>query len=78
MCTSDYAAPIPDPNHFRVSNKLFLIWDIEQHKAADFLTNEDYCFNHVVGLPPKNGSQSANLYEPQPGDPDYPNEPVTS
>jgi hypothetical protein len=58
MCTSDYAAPIPDPNHFRVSNKLFLIWDIEQHKAADFLTNEDYCFNHVAGLPPKNGSQS--------------------
>ena len=52
------------------------MWDIEQHKAADFLTIEDYCFNHVTGLPPKNGS--ANLYEPQSGDPDYPNEPIAS
>jgi hypothetical protein len=60
----------------RVSNKLFLMWDIEQHKAADFLTIEDYCFNHVAGLPPKNGS--ANLYEPQSGDPDYLNEPIAS
>jgi hypothetical protein len=38
----------------RVCNKPFWIWDIEEHKTADIITNGDYCFNHIIGLPTKN------------------------
>jgi hypothetical protein len=39
----------------RILNKPFWVWDIGQHKAADILTNGDRCFNHIIGLPQKNG-----------------------
>jgi hypothetical protein len=39
----------------RVWNKPFWIWNVEEHKVADIITNGDCCFNHVIGLPTKNG-----------------------
>jgi hypothetical protein len=36
-------------------NKSFWIWNIEQHKARDILTEGSCCFNHLIGLPKKNG-----------------------
>ena len=39
----------------RVSKKPFWIWNIEEHKAVDIITNGDCCFNHIVGLPTKEG-----------------------
>jgi hypothetical protein len=29
------------------------IWDIEEHKQEDIMTNRDCCFNHIIGLPTK-------------------------
>ena|SRR5215831_7076919 len=37
----------------RLRNKPFWIWDIEQHKHEDIVTNGDCCFNHIIGLPQK-------------------------
>ena len=39
----------------RMLNKPFWIWNIEEHKVADILTNGSCCFNHIIGLPKKNG-----------------------
>jgi hypothetical protein len=39
----------------RVWNKPFWIWDIEEHKVVDIITNGGCCFNHIIGLPKKNG-----------------------
>lgn len=39
----------------RILNKPFWIWSIKEHKAADILTDGDCCFNHINGLPMKNG-----------------------
>jgi hypothetical protein len=39
----------------RLENKPFWIWDIEEHKQEDIRTNGDCCFNHIIGLPQKNG-----------------------
>lgn len=41
----------------RLKNKLFWIWDIEEHKLQDIRTNGDCCFNHILGLPKKNGKE---------------------
>jgi hypothetical protein len=38
----------------RILNKPFWIWEIEEHKAADILTNGYCCFNHIIRLPKKN------------------------
>jgi hypothetical protein len=38
----------------RVWNKPFWIWNIEEHRIADVITNGDCCFNHIIGLPKKN------------------------
>jgi hypothetical protein len=35
----------------KVSNKPFWIWNIEEHKVADVITNGDCCFIHIIGLP---------------------------
>jgi Terminase RNaseH-like domain len=37
----------------RLLNKPFWIWDQQQHKLEDIITNGDCCFNHVIGLPQK-------------------------
>ena len=36
-------------------NKPFWIWNTEEHKQEDIKTNGDCCFNHIIGLPQKNG-----------------------
>jgi Terminase RNaseH-like domain len=41
----------------RIRNKPFWIWDLEEHKQADAQHNGRCCWNHVVGLPKKNGGQ---------------------
>ena len=39
----------------RLRNKPFWIWNIEEHKQEDIRTKGDCCFNHIIGLPQKNG-----------------------
>jgi hypothetical protein len=39
----------------RLQNKPFWIWNIEEHKQEDIKTNGECCFNHIIGLPQKNG-----------------------
>ena len=33
------------------------IWNIEEHKQEDIKTNGDCCFNHIIGLPTKEGME---------------------
>ena len=46
----------------RLQNKPFWIWDIEEHKQEDIRTNGDCCFNHIIGLPQKDGNDKP-LYD---------------
>jgi len=39
----------------RLGNKPFWFWDIEEHKSAALRTKADCCFNHMIGLPTKEG-----------------------
>jgi hypothetical protein len=39
----------------RLLNKPFWIWNVEQHRQEDIITNGDCCFNHIVGLAEKWG-----------------------
>jgi hypothetical protein len=39
----------------RLQSKPFWIWNIEKHKQEDIRTNGDCCFNHIIGLPQKDG-----------------------
>ncbi|MGA7370174.1 MAG: hypothetical protein WBX01_13680 [Nitrososphaeraceae archaeon] len=39
----------------QITLKLFWEWDTRQHKVAYILTKGDCCFNHIIGLPNKNG-----------------------
>jgi hypothetical protein len=39
----------------RLQGKSFWIWNIEEHKQEDIRTNRDCCFNHIIGLPQKDG-----------------------
>ena len=39
----------------RLQNKPFWIWDIQEHKQEDIRTNGECCFNHIIGLPQKDG-----------------------
>jgi hypothetical protein len=39
----------------RLQNKPFWIWDKQQHKQEDIRTDGDCCFNHIIGLPQKDG-----------------------
>jgi hypothetical protein len=39
----------------RLQNKPFWIWDIDEHKQEDIKTNGGCCFNHIIGLPQKDG-----------------------
>jgi hypothetical protein len=39
----------------RMRDKSFWIWDTRQHKQVDIETNGDCCFNHIIGLPTKDG-----------------------
>ena len=48
----------------RLQNKPFWIWDIQEHKREDIITKGDCCFNHIIGLPEKNGTDKP-LYDYQ-------------
>jgi hypothetical protein len=39
----------------RLNNKPIWIWDIEEQKQEDIRTDGDCCFNHIIGLPQKDG-----------------------
>jgi hypothetical protein len=39
----------------RLQDKPFWIWDKQQHKLEDIKTDGDCCFNHIIGLPTKEG-----------------------
>jgi hypothetical protein len=39
----------------RLQDKPFWIWNIEEHKQEDIRTNGNCCFNHIIGLPQRNG-----------------------
>ncbi len=41
----------------RLRDKPFWIWDIEEHKEEDIKTKGKCCFNHIIGLPTKAGSE---------------------
>jgi hypothetical protein len=37
----------------RLQGKPFWIWNIQEHKHEDIVTNGYCCFNHIIGLPKK-------------------------
>jgi hypothetical protein len=39
----------------KLQNKPFWIWDQQQHRLEDIKTNGYCCFNHIIGLPTKEG-----------------------
>jgi hypothetical protein len=43
----------------RLCDKPFWIWDNEEHKQEDARTKGDCCFNHIIGLPTKQGMEKA-------------------
>ena len=43
----------------RLQGKPFWIWDVQQHKLEDIKTDGDCCFNHIIGLPTKDGVEKA-------------------
>jgi hypothetical protein len=42
-----------------LQGKPFWNWNIEEHKQEDVKTNGDCCFNHIIGLPQKDGNDKA-------------------
>jgi late competence protein required for DNA uptake (superfamily II DNA/RNA helicase) len=46
----------------RLQNKPFWIWNVEQHKQEDIKTDGDCCFNHIIGMPQKDGNDKP-LYD---------------
>jgi hypothetical protein len=46
----------------RLQNKPFWIWNVEEHKQEDINTDGDCCFNHIIGLPQKDGEDKP-LYD---------------
>jgi hypothetical protein len=43
----------------RLKDKPFWIWNHKQHKREDIKTRGKCCFNHVIGLPRKDGVKAA-------------------
>jgi hypothetical protein len=39
----------------KLQNKPFWIWNIQEHKLEDIRTKGECCFNHIIGLPTKEG-----------------------
>jgi hypothetical protein len=48
----------------RLQSKPFWIWNIEEHKQEDIKTNGACCFNHIIGLPQRDGNDKP-LYDYQ-------------
>jgi hypothetical protein len=40
-------------------DKPFWIWDVKEHKEEDIRTGGNCCFNHIIGLPIKEGKEKA-------------------
>ena len=40
-----------------LKNKPFWVWSIDKHIQDDISTNGECCFNHIIGLPIKNGKE---------------------
>jgi hypothetical protein len=55
MVTSQSAPEQTSPLLQRLRNKPFWIWDQQQHRQQDIKTKGDCCFNHIIGLPQKDG-----------------------
>ncbi len=47
-----------------LQSKPFWIWDKQQHKQEDIQTDGECCFNHIIGLPQKDGNDKP-LYDYQ-------------
>jgi hypothetical protein len=45
-----------------LKDKPFWIWNILEHKQEDIRTSGDCCFNHIIGLPQKDGNDKP-LYD---------------
>jgi hypothetical protein len=43
----------------RLRDKPFWIWDPKQHKQEDIKTKGNCCFNHIIGLPRKDGIEKS-------------------
>jgi hypothetical protein len=43
------------PSFDKLQNKPFWIWNTEEHKLEDIRTKGECCFNHIIGLPTKDG-----------------------
>jgi hypothetical protein len=43
----------------RLGGKPFWIWDPKQHKQVDIKTKGACCFNHIIGLPRKDGIEKS-------------------
>jgi hypothetical protein len=43
----------------RLRHKPFWIWELKQHKSEDIKTKGDCCFNHIIGLPTKDGIEKS-------------------
>jgi hypothetical protein len=46
----------------RLQDKPFWIWNIGEHKQQDIRTKGECCFNHIIGLPQKDGDDKS-LYD---------------
>jgi hypothetical protein len=46
----------------RLRGNPFWIWDPKLHKLEDIRTKGDCCFNHIIGLPRKDGIEKSILY----------------
>ena len=46
----------------RLKDKSFWIWDQQQHRQ-DIKTNGDCCFNHIIGLPRKDGKTEKPIFD---------------
>jgi hypothetical protein len=45
----------------KVQDKPFWIWNVEEHKQEDIKTSGG-CFNHIIGLPQKDGIDKPLLF----------------
>ena len=46
----------------RLQDKPFWIWDKQQHKQEDIRTDEDCCFDHIIGLSQKDAVDNPLYY----------------
>jgi hypothetical protein len=53
----DYSNPKQLQQLERLRDKVFWYWDPGKHKEKDRSSNGDCCFNHIIGLPRKNGKR---------------------